>query len=113
MLARKNRILEERDFKKAFREKGVKNNFFSLKSKPNRLNTVRIGIIVSKKISPKSTERNKLKRRIREVFKALLPKISKNTDIVLNAFPRSLELNFQEIKKNIIELLKKVRLLND
>jgi len=64
MLQKKNRLLKDRDFKKALRERGAKNIFFSLKIKPNRLGVARIGIIIGKKVSLRSTERNKLKRRI-------------------------------------------------
>lgn len=113
MLPKKNRILKKKDFKKTFKEKGTKNEFFSLKFKPCRLSSTRIGIVISRKVSIKSTERNKLKRRIREIFKKLLPGINKNTDIVLNVFPKSLELGFGGIEEKITELLKKSKLLND
>lgn len=112
MLSLKHRLKKDRDFEKVFKKgRAHKNPFFSIKFHPNRVGSVRVGIVVGRKVSPKSTERNKLKRRIRESLKTFLPKIKRNIDIVIVSFSRSRDLDFRQIKEDIEDLLKKARLL--
>lgn len=113
MLPKENRLKKSTDFEKVYRGKGLRDQFFSLKFRSNNLNITRIGVVVGGKVSQKSTERNKLKRRARDALKKLLPKIKKGIDVVIISLPRSKELNFEEVEKNLRDLFKKVKLLND
>ena len=67
------RILKTKEFQDIFNH-GTKSVFpelvFISQSKERR-DYSRIGIIVSKKVSKKAVERNKVKRRLREVFRKL------------------------------------------
>jgi len=82
-----NRLSQSRDIKRVL-QRGL--NFQSecfkakiLRSKPNL--PVRFAIVVSKKVSPKATTRNYLRRKTREAFKTQVANLS-GYDIVL--FPR-------------------------
>ena len=111
MLPYKNRLTKERDFQKTYKGQGVKSLFFSLRFQKNRLKETRIGVVVGKKVSVKSTKRNRLKRRMREVFKSALPRIEKSFDIAVIAYPQSVNLEFKKIEEDINFLLKKAKLL--
>ncbi len=111
MLPLKNRLIKERDFQRVYKGKGIKNFLFSLRFQKSRFKNPRIGFVVGKNVSVKSIKRNKLKRRMREVLKTLLPHIKENLDIVITAFPKSVDLKFEEIEKEITLLFKKARLL--
>ncbi|QWB99972.1 ribonuclease P protein component [Mycoplasmatota bacterium] len=70
----------------------------------------KFAISVPKKFG-NAVQRNKMKRRIREIIKdeSILP----NIDFFVVAKVKSQSLDFSEIKKNIEKLLKKAKLLKD
>jgi ribonuclease P protein component len=84
MLPKKNRLLKSTDFKNT----SIRGSYFSfqnlsLKSRPNDLDFSRIGFSIGKKISPRATDRNKIKRILRESFRKFLPRIVAGFDIVV------------------------------
>lgn len=113
MLKKENRLKKSRDFKKLYKERSIKTRFFSFRGKLKRGGETRIGIVLSKNVSQKSTERNKLKRQIREVLRKNLSHIKSGQDIAINVFPESHGLNYKEIEKNILDLLKKAKVINE
>ena len=105
MLAKENRLIKKKDFERVFKQgKGVKLGCLYLKYKKNNLKQSRVGIIVGKNYSKKAPERNKVKRRIREIIKKEFPK---GLDVVLVVMPEA-ENNFEKLKKNVKKLLKKI-----
>ena len=60
---------------------------------PNSLGFNRLGMVVSKKSTPKSVQRSKLKRRIRESFRKAILSTTPGWDIVLMTRP---EINSQQ-----------------
>ena len=56
-------------------------------------------IIVSTKVSKKATERNKIKRRIREIIRDRSQKTGQNYKIYVN--PSAKNLSYQELEKEI------------
>ncbi|MEX1014482.1 MAG: ribonuclease P protein component [Candidatus Paceibacterota bacterium] len=56
-------------------------------------------IIISRKVSKKATERNLLKRRIKDIIKTLKNKI--NGDLRIITKPGAEKLNFRELKEEI------------
>ena len=69
-LSKKERLSKNKEFQAVFKE-GKKlwiNSILLIIYKPNSLNYRRLGIVVSKKIK-KATQRNKVKRWIRELFR--------------------------------------------
>jgi ribonuclease P protein component len=98
MLQKINRLKKEKDFRKVLRSKNSqKEDFLLLKWVQNSSARSRIGISVSKKISKKATQRNKIKRQLAALSRLNLPKIKIGLDIFLTALPGLETKNFSEI----------------
>ncbi len=111
MLPKVNRLKKKKDIEKVFKKgKGLKEDFLFLKFSPNNLKKSRFGIIVSQKISKKATIRNKIKRRIKAIIIQKLPKIKKETDIVLVALPGLETKDLWEIEDVINRLFEKAKI---
>lgn len=105
MLKKENRLTRNKDFEGVFKNgKGIKQDSIYLKYKKNNLKQSRFGIVVGKKYSQKAVERNKIKRRIRELVKE---KNIQGLDIVINVLPGA-ENNFEKLKENVEKLFKKI-----
>jgi ribonuclease P protein component len=61
-------------------------------------------IVVSKKASPKAVERNKIKRKIREIIKKYPSEKLQGYKIIV-ATPQSLDLSYQQLEEEINNLL--------
>ncbi len=79
-----------------------------LKTSENR---ARFGFIVGSKVSKKANIRNLVKRRIRAVVEKNLAKIITNIDVIFIAKAKIKDLEYVEIEKKVLDLLKKNRLL--
>lgn len=106
MLKKINRINSRKDFLE-IKSKGqlYSGPFFGglcLKTNDER---VRFGFIVSKKISKRAVDRNKIKRRMSEVLKVNLEKFSPGTKIIFLAKKSLLEAKREEIEKEVIKIL--------
>lgn len=79
---------------------------------PNGLTITRLGISISKKTCPNATERNKLKRLIREVFRKNKAALPKGYDILIKPIrvDRTL-LGYNMIEKAVFELFKNAEVL--
>jgi len=64
-----HRVRQSKDFERAFRHKGLTNKWFTLHISESNSEFARLGMVVSKRIIPKSVCRNYAKRVIREVFR--------------------------------------------
>jgi ribonuclease P protein component len=105
MLAKENRLTKKKDFETVFSQgKGIKYGSLYLKYKKNRLKGCRFGIIVGKNYSKKAVERNKIKRRIREILKE---QSAQGLDIIVVVSPGA-ENDFEKLKGNVEKLLKKI-----
>jgi len=111
MLAQKKR-LKKADFEPIFKKGSKKfSNFFNLRFLANQSGYCRFAVIVSNKISKKSTERNKIKRQIREILKENLSNFKQNNDIIITVLAPVKGSDFQDIKDNFVNLAKKSGLL--
>ncbi len=104
-------MLRNKEFDRAFK---VGQSFYGqnlgLKAVDNNLPTVRLGILISTKVSKKAVVRNRFKRQIREVIQTELPQLKPGKDLVVIVFPQILDKKFEEIKKFIIFGLKRLNL---
>lgn len=105
MLPRLHRLVKNSDFKNVMKHG---NTFFSPDFIIKSVHSLdkqdsRFGIIVSTKVSLKSTERNLLKRRIRSIIKDFLSK-TKNIprDVVVIAKKSSINKSYQDIEEQIV-----------
>lgn len=105
MLKKENRLTKRKDFESVFKQgKGIKQGSIYLKYKKNGLKECRFGIIIGKNYSKKAVERNKIKRRLREILKE---QNVQGLDIILVALPGA-ENNFEKLKEDVGKLFKKI-----
>lgn len=85
----------------------VGNKFFVIYKRVNKETThFRFCLSIGRKFGI-AVKRNQMKRRIREIIKNNINLLNNNMDYVFVIKPASSELDFVEIEKNIIYLLKK------
>ena len=106
MLPKINRIKKKKDFEGIFKNgKTLTTSFFILKISKNQLGVSRVGFVVSKKISPKATIRNKVRRRLSGVVEKEIEKIKNGTDLVFIALPGIRGKTFGSIKEATEKIL--------
>lgn len=76
----------------------------------NRNNKILIGVSVSKKIG-KSTVRNKVKRRIKESTRLLIPQLDKRFNYVIVARTPAVDSTFSQINQTLKYLFNKAQLI--
>ena len=72
-------------------------------------NITRLGIVVSRKLDT-AVKRNKLKRRIREIFRLSKYRLKKGYDIIFVAKNNSTKLNYNQLKETIFDHFTKANL---
>lgn len=108
MLSQENRLKRKKEFEAVFKGgRIVRGNSFFLKYLANGTNKTKIGFVVSKKVSKKAVERNKVKRRLREIARSRKEDINKGFSIVVVTLPIIKNLPFEEMKKEFNILLEK------
>ena len=78
---------------------------------PNDLAQVRIGIVVSKRISKHAVVRNHIKRLLGEAIRAFLPELSGGWDVILSARSSILTADLPTLRQDVGTLLRRARLL--
>lgn len=103
------RVKKSQDFDNIIRKKqSFANRQFVIYYQENKLDHMRLGISVSKKLG-KAYERNKLKRYVRESFKTRKDFL-KNYDIIIIVRPAAKGLSFLEFGSSIDHVLKRSKL---
>jgi ribonuclease P protein component len=98
------RIKNSIDFVTAFRSKSLNNKWFVIYLQDSKTNSPRLGMVVSKRVIPKSVFRNYAKRVIRETFRLNLPELPAMDFIV--KIKRNLNKNTaDEARSALIDLL--------
>jgi len=111
MLPKKNRLTKDKEFNNVFKNgRSSYTKILGFKAIKNNLNLNRFGIIVSKKVSKKAVERNKIKRQIRAIIKS--KNLHQGYDIIVLALPKIINSDYKKIEQSIIYNLTKLRLLN-
>ncbi|MDD3170167.1 MAG: ribonuclease P protein component [Candidatus Pacebacteria bacterium] len=109
MLPKINRLRKKKDLGRVFKKgKNVRSPVLYFKILKTKEPSSRIGFIVSKKISLKAVERNKIRRRLRESVRAALSTLKESWDIVIIASPRIKKSSFEEIRKETEETFKNI-----
>ena len=103
---KKERIRKKKDFEKIFSQgERKKNSYFVIIQKTNTLNVRRIAIIIKKKDYRKAHIRNKLKRRIREIYRLNKEKFPANTDCIIIIKESASNLSYHELQNKLFKLL--------
>jgi len=78
----------------------------------NQREESRVGFVCGKKVAKRAVARNKIKRRLREIVRALLPSIKPGFDLVFLTRPGAADLEFEEMGLIVEGLLERARVLN-
>ena len=103
MLLKKHRLKKRKDFGKVS-EKGkllAVKDFLVLKAVKNNLKLARVGLVVSRKVSKKAVQRNKVKRKLREAVRGNIKKIKLGYDLIFFTKKGIEKKSFPEIKKMV------------
>ncbi|MCK5459687.1 ribonuclease P protein component [Candidatus Parcubacteria bacterium] len=111
MLAKKYCLKGKANFEKVFKY-GDKHfaAMFGLKILKNSLDYPRFGIIISGKISKKAVVRNKVRRRISEIFRLNLKNFRSGFDVIIICRQPIIKASYQDIEKEILSSAKKLKL---
>ncbi len=105
---RDKRITTKNNFKNTFSENNkFIGKFVVIWVHKQNLGVTKLGIISSKKMHNKANKRNFSKRRIREIFRRLRPYMETNFNVVIVTRKSLLKSSWNEVKKELIDLLYK------
>lgn len=109
-----SRLLNSRDFRKV-REKGKSSQGRLLRLgvlKESEPKPTRIGLVTSKRVGG-AVDRNKTRRRLREMIRAVLPSIAPGFDIVVVAKSSAASASFDELRAEWLLLARRLSILPD
>ena len=99
-------------FQRLYRTGGQANGYLVLYARKNRTGSNRVGITVSKKLG-KAHVRNRVRRRIREVYRLSEEQFQPGWDIVVVARSKAVDAEFSRLTKSYLSLAKKAGILRD
>ena len=99
-------------FQRLYRTSRHANGYLVLYARKKRTSTNRVGITVSKKLG-KANVRNRVRRRLREVYRLNEEKFQPGWDIVVVARTRAIHAPFDTLTENYMALAKKAGILKD
>ncbi|HUT22493.1 MAG TPA: ribonuclease P protein component [Candidatus Bipolaricaulota bacterium] len=118
MLKRLHRITQKKDFDKFFGPKFRKSGGYSnstpdliIKSLKNRSEISRFAFVISTKVDKRATKRNLIKRRLREIVRARLPRISGGYDVLIIAQKGIADADFARLERDVDQIFRKLRLI--
>lgn len=97
-------------FQRLYRTGGQVNGYLVLYARRNRTGANRVGITVSKKLG-KAHVRNRVRRRLREVYRLNEEAFLPGWDIVVVARTRAVDASFQDLTKAYLSLARKAGIL--
>ena len=97
-------------FQRLYRTSGQANGYLVLYARKNRTATNRVGITVSKKLG-KANVRNRIRRRLREVYRLNEEKFLPGYDIVVVARTKAIDAPFSQLTKAYLALAQKAGIL--
>ncbi len=87
------------DFERVYRNGSVyRGRLFSVHALPNTIGEPRLGLSVSKKVGT-AVKRNKVRRRLKEVFRYSAKRLPDNLDFVISALPAAAEASLEELNE--------------
>jgi ribonuclease P protein component len=87
------------EFERVYRNGSVyRGRLFSVHALPNTLGEPRLGLSVSKKVGT-AVSRNKVRRRLKEIFRSSAKRLPRDLDFVISARPAAAEASFEELNE--------------
>ncbi|MBL7576255.1 ribonuclease P protein component [Peptoniphilus asaccharolyticus DSM 20463] len=100
-------LKKNRDFQRVYSKKRTDGNkTFTLFYKKNGLDHKRVGFVITKKVA-KAVYRNKIKRRLREIYKANFDVLKEGYDYVFVVKHQATELEYKDLEKSFLHLAKR------
>ena len=97
-------------FRRLYHTNGQANGYLVLYARPNRTHTNRVGVTVGKKLG-KAVVRNRVRRRLREVYRLHEEQFSSGWDIVVVARSRCIGASFEKLTEAYLTLAEKAGIL--
>jgi len=112
-LKRALRLRRSSDFQRV-RQQGqtITSRLLILAWSPNEVAQLRIGFVVSKRISKRAVERNYSKRLLSEAVRGILPALPTGMDIVFSARNQATSADLRAIEQDMRTLLQRAKLLS-
>ena len=111
-LNRALRLRKNSDFQRVRQQgRSITSRLLILAWAPNDVVRLRIGFVVSKRISKHAVERNYIKRLLSEAIRPVLPALPGGWDIVLSARNQAITADVDLFEQDITTLLQRARLL--
>lgn len=102
---RNERLRSKKDFELAYSGKRLASKFFILHYVfVEGASERKVGFTVSKKVSRLAVERNRLKRRLREIYRCNKDILPGNVFVIIRSLPLVAGVGFHEIQKELIKL---------
>jgi ribonuclease P protein component len=98
-------------FRRLYGTPAQSNRFLALYARKNRLNQNRVGITVSKKLGC-AVVRNRVRRRLREIYRLNEDRFLPGYDIVVVARSRAVEASFEELHTAYLTAAEKAGILH-
>ncbi len=99
-------------FQRLYRTQGQSNGLLALYARKNRTGTNRVGITVSKKLGH-AVVRNRIRRRVREVYRLNEEKFRPGWDIVVVVRSRAIDADFGKLTAAYLHLADKAGILKE
>ena len=99
-------------FRRLYATAGQANGYLVLYARPNRLGINRVGITVGKKLGH-AVVRNRVRRRLREVYRINEDKFTSGWDIVVVARSRCIYADFRKLTDAYLSLAEKAGILQE
>jgi ribonuclease P protein component len=112
-LKRALRLRKSKDFQRVRQQgRNTASRLLILTFASNDLATLRIGFVVSKRVSKRAVERNYVKRLLSEAIRPILADIPAGWDLVISAKTSIIGVNLLDLVEDLQTLLRRARLLN-
>ena len=99
-------------FRRLYSTQGKANKYLVLYSRKNRSSTNRVGITVGKKLGH-AVVRNRVRRRLREVYRLNEDRFMPGYDIVVVARSRAIRADFKTLTESYLSLAEKAGILKE
>jgi ribonuclease P protein component len=77
---------------------------------PNDVAKIRVGFVVSKRVSKRAVDRNYIKRLLSEAMRAFLPRLPSGFDIVVSARQKANTADLRTLEQDMLTLLRRAHL---